>query len=55
MGRGEALEKADFEKTLRTRLELYKEHKPNGLLLKFSSVVCSNFVKNVPTVRYYSA
>jgi hypothetical protein len=31
-------EKADFEKTLRTRLELFKVNKLNGLLLKFSSV-----------------
>jgi hypothetical protein len=38
MGRGEALEKSDFEKTLRKRLELYKERKLNGPLLKKSSV-----------------
>jgi hypothetical protein len=32
------LKKADFEKTFRKKLELCKEHKPNGLILKFSYV-----------------
>jgi hypothetical protein len=37
-------EKADFEKTLRTRLELFKEQKLNGLLLKILALVYFNFL-----------
>jgi hypothetical protein len=38
-------EKADFEKALRTRLELYKERKLNGLLKKIKVWICSISVK----------
>jgi hypothetical protein len=39
--------------TLRTTLELCKEHKPNGLILKFSRAGLLLLCKNsVPAVRY---